>query len=68
MNWLRLIFGGGKQKTVEEPVQPMQMPNVEEGENIPVLFGSRMIKSPKIAWWGDVNIIKVPMESGGKKS
>ena len=75
--WGLLIFGGvGNLVTEwlmktkpekEEASTPMTAPSVQDGINIPVLFGSRMIKSPMIAWWGDVGITKVEVPGGGKK-
>ena len=40
---------------------------IAEGANIPVLFGTRLIKAPSIAWWAAGNIINVEIPSGGKK-
>ena len=54
-------------KTTEEPPKSLEAPSIEVGVNIPVLFGSRMIESPSIAWWGDVEIVKVPVPGKGKK-
>ena len=56
-----------KPKEANDIPTPMTAPTVQEGVNIPVLFGSRMIKSPMIAWWGDVDIVKVEVPGGGKK-
>ena len=68
MSWFDKTFSaGGDKKSEEEPAQQLEMPTVEEGKNIPVLFGSRMIKNPQIVWWGDVHIVKVPAPKGGKK-
>jgi hypothetical protein len=47
--------------------QTLQAPRIEVGVNIPVLFGTRMIKNPIIAWWGDVQIVKTEAPTGGKK-
>ena len=46
---------------------PLESPTIEEGINIPVLFGSRMIKSPRIATWGDLKILKVKVDANKKK-
>ena len=56
-----------KPKETKDIPTPMTAPTVQDGVNIPVLFGSRMIKSPMIAWWGDVSITKVEVPGGGKK-
>ena len=60
------FFLGGKPPP-QSPDTPLSAPSVEEGSNVYVLFGSRMIKAPLVAWWGDVNIIKVEIPGGGKK-
>ena len=48
--------------------QPGQLdiPTVEEGRKIGILFGYRWIKSPHIWWWGDTRTTPI-MSSGGKK-
>lgn len=56
-----------KPKETNDISTPMTAPTVQDGVNIPVLFGSRMIKAPMIAWWGDVGITKVEVPGGGKK-
>lgn len=77
MRFLLMLLSGGlhslmeklmKTKPQPEPVtQPMSAPSVQDGVNVPVLFGSRMIKAPSIAWWGDVGIVKVEVPGRGKK-
>jgi hypothetical protein len=64
--WIFRIFNQ-KPKEDNTVPEPMTAPTVEEGVNIPVLFGSRMIKTPLIAWWGDVQIVKVDAPAGGGK-
>lgn len=32
----------------------VDVPTVEEGRKIGILFGSRWIKGPHVFWWGDV--------------
>jgi len=41
-------------------------PTAEEGREIPVLFGTRIIKSPNVVWYGDIKI-KAIRKKGGKK-
>lgn len=65
--WIFGLFNRKPKEAESEPTQTMEAPSVTEGQNIPVLFGSRMIKSPLIAWWGDVSIVKVEAPQGGKK-
>lgn len=43
----------------------VDIPTVEEGRKIGVLFGSRWIKGPHIFWWGD--IATTPIKSRGGK-
>lgn len=33
-------------------------PTAEAGKPIPVLFGTKMIKSPNTMWWGDKHFVK----------
>lgn len=44
----------------------VDVPTVEEGRKIGILFGSRWIKGPHIFWWGDVRTTPI-MSKGGKK-
>lgn len=55
----------GKEPTVE-PSKPLEVPIVEAGKTIPVLFGTRRI-TPILVWWGDVLIQKVKVSTQGKK-
>ena len=54
-------------KSATQADTPLESPTIEEGINIPVLFGSRMIKSPRIATWGDLKILKVQVDANKKK-
>ena len=42
----------------------IDLPSVEEGRKIGVLFGSRWIKSPHLFWWGDVRTTPVKAKGG----
>lgn len=42
----------------------VNLPTVEEGRKIGILFGSRWIKGPHVFWWGDVRT--TPIKSKGK--
>ena len=64
---LPFLFMGKGKRTPEEAPKKLEAPSIEVGVSIPVLFGSRMIESPSIAWWGDVEIIKTPLPGKGKK-
>ena len=41
-------------------------PTAEVGREIPVLFGTREIKSANVVWYGDLKTVAVK-KSGGKK-
>jgi len=47
-------------------VGEVKTPTAEEGREIPVLFGTRIIKSPNVVWYGDIKI-KAIRKKGGKK-
>lgn len=51
----------------EEPPPVLEIPDETIGRTIPVLFGRRLIKSPIMAWWGDLKILKIKVNSRGKK-
>ena len=44
----------------------IEVPTVEEGRKIGVLFGGRWIRSPHVFWWGDTATTPIRAE-GGKK-
>ncbi len=52
-----------KQKA--QPPGTFDVPTVEEGAPIGVLYGSGWIESPVIAWWGDTRT--TPIKSSGGK-
>jgi hypothetical protein len=43
-----------------------QVPTIEVGKPIGVLFGERIIADPSIVWWGDFEIQKIKVDMGGK--
>jgi hypothetical protein len=53
-----------------EPVPPtlrdIQAPTAEQGRPIPVVFGTYLIKSPNIVWYGDLGYEEIKSEGGGK--
>lgn len=44
----------------------LDVPSVEIGKNIPVCFGTNIIKNGTVAWYGDTSTIPI-MSKGGKK-
>lgn len=52
-----------------EPVPPtlrdIEVPTAEEGRPIPVVFGTWVVKSPNIVWYGDLGYRPV-YSRGGK--
>lgn len=47
-------------------VGTVEAPTAEEGRDIPVLFGTREIKSANVVWYGDVRTVAIK-KKGGKK-
>lgn len=43
-----------------------QVPTAEAGREIPVLFGTRMIKGPNVVWYGHLRTVAI-VRKGGKK-
>jgi len=56
--------------TMPKPKGPalgtVETPTAEEGRAIPVLFGTRVIKSVNVVWYGDIRTEAV-RKKGGKK-
>lgn len=44
----------------------LKVPVAEEGLEIPVLFGTRLLKGPNVIWYGDFKT-KAVKKKGGKK-
>ena len=58
-------------RPVDAPVpggfESLQVPTAEAGREIPVLFGTREIKTPNIVWYGNLRLVRV-RKWGGKKA
>lgn len=76
MFWFILAIGYAiyAYKHIPQPeIQPpptigdVQTPTVEEGTEIPVLFGTREVKSAIVVWYGDFKSVPVKKKGGGKK-
>ena len=50
-----------------DTTQDFEVPDTRIGTPIGVLFGTRMLRSPNIVWYGDVKILKVKVDMMGKK-
>lgn len=37
----------------------MEVPTAEEGRAIPVVFGTVLLKSPNIVWYGDLRYVSI---------
>ena len=74
-SWFMLVDAGlyllyqttkGKKPKEEKP-QNLEVPTTTIGQPIPVLFGTRPMENPSIAWYGDLSILKVKVSGAGKK-
>lgn len=54
------------QNTVTKP-DKVDIPVAEIGTKLPVVFGTRMIDSPNLVWYGNVRIEEIKKEVSGKK-
>jgi hypothetical protein len=45
----------------------IEAPVASEGQPIPVLFGTRVIRQPNCVWYGDVMTTEIRKSSGGGK-
>jgi hypothetical protein len=46
-------------------LQDIEAPTAEEGRPIPVVFGTVLVKSPNVVWYGDLRT--TPIKSKGSK-
>lgn len=44
----------------------IKAPTAEEGREIPVLFGTRVVEGPNVVWYGDLRTEAI-RKKGGKK-
>jgi hypothetical protein len=54
-------------KPKEDKPQNLEIPTPTIGASIPVLFGTRPMDAPLIAWYGDLTILKIQVDGKGKK-
>ena len=47
-------------------IDTVKAPTAEEGREIPILFGTRRIRSANVVWYGDFTTDKIKSK-GGKK-
>lgn len=57
----------GASKMPETPPSDFEVPSTEIGTPIGVVWGKRRQKKPIVVWYGDVKIVKVKVDTGGKK-
>lgn len=57
----------GKEKEDTSTPHALEVPTTEIGTVVPVIWGTRIIKTPLVAWYGDVTIIKRKVNPNGKK-
>ena len=55
-----------KPQTQNATVGTVESPTATEGLEIPVLFGTRLMKGPNVVWYGDVKTVAI-RKKGGKK-
>lgn len=47
-------------------IDEIKAPTAEEGREIPVLFGTKDMRSPNVVWYGDIRLVPIK-KKGGKK-
>jgi uncharacterized protein YdeI (BOF family) len=58
------ITASGPRAEQKQP-ESFQQPTAEEGNTIPVLFGTRLISKSNVVWFGDVEAVPI-RKKGGK--
>lgn len=65
---IALVVCYAMQPKAVQPTPPslddMDIPTAEPGRCIPVVFGTRLLKSPNIVWYGDLRYDAVKTDSG----
>lgn len=56
-----------KPKSAPRPgIDSVKVPTVDSSRDIPVIFGTVDIRSPHIAWYGDLETEAIKEKTGGK--
>lgn len=55
-----------KPKTMNATAGTLDVPKAKEGDPIPVLFGTMLIKEPNVIWFGDAATKEIKSDGGGK--
>lgn len=63
---ISLLLIRSQPKTDPATAGEVDIPKVEEGEELGRVYGTYWIKDPQVHWWGDVEAIPIK-EKGGKK-
>jgi len=61
-----IAFAPKPQSTPPPGLNEIQAPTAEDGREIPVLFGTRIMLAPNVVWWGHVRLVPIK-KKGGKK-
>lgn len=63
---LSVVLAPKQPKTKAKSITDFDVPRAEEGQPIPVLFGTKILRSPNVLWYGDLRAEAIK-EKGGKK-
>jgi len=59
-------FAPKPQTTPPAGLDEIKAPTAEEGREIPILFGTRIIRSANVVWYGDFRTKAIKSKSGKK--
>lgn len=64
-----LSYAFAPKPTTPESMEPgdVETPEMGEGSEIPVLFGTRDVGDASVVWYGDIKTVAVKKSTGGKK-
>lgn len=54
------------QSTPPLGLEDVKIPTAKEGASIPVIFGTKMIRSPNVVWYGDLRVVAIRKKAGKK--
>lgn len=55
------------QAATDQQPGKLDVPTPEEGRSVPVIFGTVIVKSANVAWYGDSSTTAITSQGGGKK-
>lgn len=61
------LTAASMQKPKDPEAGELDVPTADEGGNVPVIFGTVIVKNSNVVWYGDARTTPIMSSGGGKK-